>query len=129
MLFRKRKIIKFKRFPDKTRADYLKKREVARKFVLNKLAAFGPLYMFEYGRVSIKNQKTVWGSCSEKKNLNFNYRIIYLPEDLAEYIIVHELCHLKELNHSANFWNLVSITKPDYKNLRKRLRNYRIKIQ
>lgn len=73
-------------------------------------------------KISIRRQKSRWGSCSRKGNLNFNYRIVFLPERLAEYIVVHELCHLKEFNHSSKFWALVSSVVPDYRQVRKTLR-------
>lgn len=79
---------------------------------------------FEYNKITIKNQKTIWGSCSSKKNLNFNYRIIYLPDDLAKYLVVHEFCHLKHMNHSKNFWEQVEMFLPDYKILRRKLREF-----
>jgi len=99
-----------------------KQRAQARKFVEAKLDYFNRYYDFHFQRVSIRDQRTRWGSCSKDGNLNFNYRLIFLPEALADYIIVHELCHLKEFNHSANFWALVARTLPDYKELRKRMR-------
>jgi predicted metal-dependent hydrolase len=101
---------------------YKKYKEQARVFVHQKLEYFNQFYGFEYNRVSIRNQKTRWGSCSRKGNLNFNYKIIFLPEDSANYIIVHELCHLKELNHSKQFWNLVAITISNYKYIKKQLK-------
>jgi predicted metal-dependent hydrolase len=76
---------------------------------------------FEYNRITIRNQKTRWGSCSSKRNLNFNYRIVFLPQDLAVYLVVHEICHLLELNHSRKFWELVAQFLPDHKELRKKL--------
>jgi len=76
----------------------------------------------EFKRVAIRNQKSRWGSCSSQKNLNFNYRLCLLPSDIAEYIIVHELCHLQEMNHSVKFWRLVEKTIPDYKFRQKRLK-------
>ena len=107
-----------------SKKDYLKHKEEAEELVLGRLEYFSKSYNFSYNQVSIKNQKTVWGSCSKKKNLNFNYKIIFLPSKLADYIIVHELCHLKEMNHSAKFWALVSKTMPNFKEVRKELKNH-----
>lgn len=94
---------------------YLKHKEAARALVLERLAHFNQYYGFCYGRVSIKAQRRCWGSCSSLSNLNFNYRILFLPPDLQDYIVVHELCHLEELNHGPAFWALVEKTIPDYK--------------
>jgi len=91
-------------------------------FVHEKITQFNRLYQFRFHAVRIKNPKTKWGSCSRKGFLNFNYKILYLPEPLADYLIVHELCHLKELNHSSRFWALVGETIPDYRERRKKLR-------
>jgi len=110
------------------RREYKKHREQAREFVFKKIESINKIYNFSiYGdfsfkKISIKNQKTRWGSCSKNKNLNFNYKIIFLPERLAEYIIAHELCHLQEFNHSRNFWNLLSAAVPDCHQCRKDLR-------
>jgi len=68
-----------------------------------------------YGRVTIRCQHTRWGSCSAKGNLNFNALLMLTPPAVLDYIIVHELCHRKELNHSARFWVLVASAMPDYK--------------
>ena len=75
-----------------------------------------------FNKINIKNQKTRWGSCSKKGNLNFNYKIALLPQHLADYIIVHELCHLGEFNHSRSFWNLVAKVFPEYLGIRNELR-------
>ncbi|PWB39126.1 MAG: metal-dependent hydrolase [Parcubacteria group bacterium] len=91
--------------------------------VEQRLALFNRTYNFTFRRVSVRNQSTRWGSCSTRKNLNFNYRLCLLPADLADYIIVHELCHLGEMNHSQRFWKLVARTVPDYKNKVKILKN------
>lgn len=107
---------------DGSRADYLLKKEEARALILERLAYFNRFYQFNYQGVSVRNQSSRWGSCSQRKNLNFNYRLIYLPDSLRDYVIVHELCHLQEMNHSQNFWHLVAKTMPDYKELRKKLR-------
>ena len=104
------------------RADYLARREEARRLVTARLENFNKFYNFKYQAVSIRNQSTRWGSCSRKGNLNFNYRLLDLSPRVADYIVVHELCHLKEFNHSANFWTLVARTLPDYKELRKQMR-------
>jgi len=84
---------------------------------MKKVAKFNKIYGFEYNKINIKNQKTRWGSCSKKGNLNFNYKIALLPERMAEYIVVHELCHLGEFNHSRKFWNLVAKTMPEYQEI------------
>ena len=105
----------------KRKAEYLKYKDRAKIFVINKIAELNKNYGYEINRITIRNQKTRWGSCSKKGNVNFNYKIVLLPEKLAEYIIVHEICHLGEFNHSANFWNLVAQTVPDYKEKRKEL--------
>jgi len=102
--------------------DYQKQKTKALELVYKKVEKFNKVYNFKFNKVSVKNQKTRWGSCSSQKNLNFNYRIIYLPEKLVDYIIVHELCHLKEMNHSKNFWDLVKKVLPDYLSLRKMLK-------
>ncbi len=72
-------------------------------------------YAFEYIDVRVKDMHTQWGSCSSDKRLNFNYRLYFLPRHLAEYIVVHELCHLQEMNHSRAFWQLVANRLPDYR--------------
>ena len=108
--------------PLATRKDYLRYKKLAREIAQKKLEYFNQCYNFSIGRISIRNQKTRWGSCSKSGNLNFSYRIIYLPEKLCDYIIVHELCHLGEFNHSKNFWELVQKTVPEYKKIRKEVR-------
>ena len=79
-------------------------------------------YGFVYGRVSVKGQKSRWGSCSRQGNLNFNWRLLLAPPAVLDYVVIHELCHLKEMNHSARFWQLVARTCPDYATHRRWLR-------
>jgi predicted metal-dependent hydrolase len=109
--------------PRSSRREYLRLKERARSLAKRKTEELNKAYNFSYGRISIRNQKTVWGSCSRKGNLNFSYRIVHLPEIYLDYIIVHELCHLKEFNHSKDFWKLVSAAVPNFKQLRKEIRN------
>ncbi|MDD5489794.1 MAG: M48 family metallopeptidase [Candidatus Moranbacteria bacterium] len=109
--------------PKSSRREYLKYKNQALKSAKLKIKELNKAYNFEYRRISIRNQKTRWGSCSRKGNLNFNYRIVHLPEKYLDYIIVHELCHLKEFNHSKRFWDLVGEMIPDYKIIRKEFRN------
>lgn len=90
-------------------------KERARVFVHERLEVVNKEYGFLYNRVAIRDQKSRWGSCSAKGNLNFNYRIQFLPLHLADYIIAHELCHLKEFNHGKGFWELVERAVPEYK--------------
>lgn len=128
-IFEKLKDVDFKALADKKKAEgsnYKKQKEPARIIIAERIKFFNQFYNFEYKRVSIKNQKTCWGSCSRKGNLNFNYKIINLPEELRDYIIVHELCHLRELNHSKRFWEIVANTVPDYKLLRNKLKHIKI---
>ncbi len=106
----------------------IKKREQARRFVQNRIAHFNNFYNFKVNRIAIKNQTTRWGSCSSRGNLNFNYKIIYLRPALADYLIVHELCHLGELNHSKRFWALVCKTIPDYVRINKELRRTPVQV-
>lgn len=109
-------------FLSRNKNDYLKHKNQAREFISEKVERYNQYYGFKFNQINIRSQKTRWGSCSSKGNLNFNYKILFLPEKIADYIVVHELCHLKEFNHSRKFWELVAKTFPEYKELRKRLK-------
>ena len=125
---------KMKQKPQKLLAHYSAKeykehKEEARKIVAERLKYFSKLYSFyslrsSAPKLAIRNQKSRWGSCSGKGNLNFNYKIAFLPSELQDYIIVHELCHLKEMNHSQKFWDLVAEQIPDYKERRKKIQMF-----
>lgn len=86
-----------------TAGGYAKHKDAARRLAIERIEHFNHVYGFTFNRISIRNQKTRWGSCSKKGNMNFNYKIVLLPKNLADYIIVHELCHLQEFNHSRKF--------------------------
>ena len=77
---------------------------------------------FSYKKITIRSQKTRWGSCSAKGGLSFNYRLMKFRKEAIDYVIIHELCHLKEMNHSKKFWDLVEGFCPDYVNLKKELK-------
>jgi predicted metal-dependent hydrolase len=79
-----------------------------------RLALHNRVYQFRYGRVSVKAQKTRWGSCSKQGNLNFNWRLLLAPIAVLDYVVVHELCHLREMNHGSKFWQLVALGCPEY---------------
>jgi len=112
----------------KRRRFTIKKKEQARRFILNRINYFNSFYGFKINRVAIKNTKSRWGSCSSKKNLNFNYKIIYLKPELADYLIVHELCHLGQFNHSKKFWALVAKTIKNYAKINKELKKTQVKL-
>ncbi len=102
--------------------DYLLKKEDTRNLIEERIKYLN-VYNFKFKTIAIKNQKTRWGSCSRLGNLNFNYKLIYLPQKLVDYVVLHELCHLKEMNHSSRFWELIERVIPDYKLVRKQLKN------
>lgn len=108
------------------KAEYLERKEQARALVHARLAHWSNVHPFEYGQVRIKNHRNAWGSCSSKKNLNFNWRILKLSPELTDYVIVHELCHTVHLNHSPQFWELVGRLLPNHHLLRAQLRKYSV---
>jgi len=120
-VFQKIQIMKPKK---DARHEYIFYKEHARKYIAERAGHFAQVYGFAFKKIAIRNQQTRWGSCSRDGNLNFNYRLVFLPEEMAEYIIAHELCHLKEMNHSKRFWLLVGELVPEYKDIKKRLKKY-----
>lgn len=93
-----------------SRIHYLKYKEKARDLCEKKSKFWAKKMKVNYNKISIKSLKTKWGSCSSKKNLNFNYKILFLSEKDKNYLIVHELSHLVHMNHSSDFWDLVCKT-------------------
>jgi len=103
--------------------DYRQWKGKAGDLVNRRLEFFNTIYQLKWKKVTIRNQHTRWGSCSRKGNLNFNYRLVLLPPHLADYVVVHELCHLLEFNHSPNFWQMIARALPDYAACRRELKN------
>ena len=95
----------------------------ALKYIPERVAFYAPKVGVDYGRITIRNQKTRWGSCSSKGNLNFNCLLMLTPPEVIDYVVVHELCHRKEMNHSKQFWSEVEKILPDYKKQEKWLKN------
>lgn len=110
-----------------SKKEFEEKKAEALALVTKKVIEYNKHYKFVYKNITIRNQKTRWGSCSAKGNLNFNYKIALIPESLADYIVVHELCHLGQFNHSRAFWDLVAETIPNYRELRAELRRIGIR--
>ena len=77
-----------------------------------------------YDRITIRDQKTRWGSCSARGTLSFNWRLMLAPPAILDYVVVHELCHLTHMNHSAAFWQAVESVYPDYRNARRWLKEH-----
>jgi predicted metal-dependent hydrolase len=101
-------------------------RHHAKLYLKKRAAELANRYGFSVNRISVRDQKTRWGSCSAKKNLNFNFRLLKYRKEIIDYVIVHELCHLKEMNHSKKFWLLVESYLPNYKNLRRELKGHNL---
>ncbi|GAA0793923.1 M48 family metallopeptidase [Faecalicatena orotica] len=97
--------------------------KIARDIFTQKTAYYASILNVTYGRITIREQKTRWGSCSSEGNLNFNWRLIFAPEEVLDYIVVHELAHRREMNHSQAFYAIVKSILPDYKKSQKWLRD------
>jgi hypothetical protein len=104
-------------------------REKRKSYIQSRLAHFNEHYGFSWNRITVKNMKTRLGSCSSLKNLNFASKLFSYPPEVIDYVIVHELCHLKEMNHSKRFYALVAETIPDWKERRKRIENREWRIE
>lgn len=102
---------------------------IARKTISEKLAYYSNIIGVKFNDVRIKEQKTRWGSCSKRGNLNFNWKIIMAPSWVMDYVIIHELCHLRFLDHSKKFWDLVEGHMPQYKEARQWLKENGSKLR
>lgn len=119
MYFKAEEIKKQKKEPALTNADIGKLCQKALSVIPDKVKYYAEIMGVTYGRITIRNQKTRWGSCSSKGNLNFNCLLMLMPDKVLDYVVVHELCHLKQMNHSKKFWKEVERYMPDYKNYKK----------
>ena len=90
-------------------------RERAKSVLAQRTADFARQVGVTYGRITVRDQKTRWGSCSQTGNLNFNFRLILAPPEVLDYVVVHELCHRRQMNHFAQFWQEVARVLPDYR--------------
>lgn len=106
---------------------YQAHKEAARQLVHAHLAEWNQHYQLPLRKVFIKNSRSRWGSCSALGNLNFNYRLVFLPPRLQRYVVVHELCHLRHFNHGPEFWALVAQVVPDYEQCRREIRRVQLR--
>ncbi len=110
--------------PKLTQEEIRRLAEQALRVIPERAARYAPLIGVRYGRITIRCQKTRWGSCSSKGNLNFNCLLMLAPEGAVDSVVVHELCHLKEMNHSPKFYAEVLRVFPEYRKWQKWLKDH-----
>ena len=103
------------KFKPLSETEISKLKEKAQEYIPERVEYFAKIIGVTYGKITVRCQKTRWGSCNSKGNLNFNCLLMLTPSSVIDYVIVHELCHRLEMNHSARFWNSVGRIMPDYK--------------
>lgn len=101
-------------------------RKQAKAYLPGRLAELAAQHGFSYNQVRIKHNASNWGSCSVKKNINLNLNLMRLPAELQDYVMLHELCHLKYMNHGKEFHALLESVCPNHKTLRTKLREYKL---
>ncbi|MCR5153364.1 MAG: DUF45 domain-containing protein [Lachnospiraceae bacterium] len=106
-----------------TEAEIKELRKRAKEILTQKTEAYAKIIGVTYGKISVRIQETRWGSCSSKGNLNYNLLLMLTPTEVQDYVVVHELCHRKQMNHSVRFWKEVENILPDYKVRRKWLKD------
>ena len=99
-------------------------RKVARKILCRRIGELAQLHNFVYNRVSIRKQKTRWGSCSSKNNINLNANLLHLPSELMDYVLLHELVHTRVKDHSKDFWDELNTIVPNARQVDRRLKDY-----
>jgi predicted metal-dependent hydrolase len=100
---------------DPRRVSEAEARVAVRELVRMLVEEEAPELDVEYERIQIRDQRTRWGSCSTRGTLSFNWRLVLAPFEVLDYVVVHELCHLREPNHSRRFWRLVESRRPDWR--------------
>ncbi len=116
---RKKKLSEVRRITDIELNELV---DQAKRVIPERVKYYASLVGVDYGRITIRNQRTRWGSCSSKGNLNFNVALMRVPLEVLDYVVVHELCHRIEMNHSKRFWDNVERVLPEYKIYRKWLK-------
>lgn len=130
---RVRRAVRRRKTSKSSQAHYMEHKETTRALVAARLPAIIAGYAAigidfkPIGRIAIRNTRSRWGSCSSKGNLNFSYRLSLLPAHLSDYVIIHEVCHLREFNHSSRFWDLVALTAPDFDKHREELKKHSLR--
>ncbi len=109
-----------------TVSEFARHKARAKKLIVERVKHLARAHGFSYRRISIKNHSSKWGSCSKAGNLNFNYRLWFLPPELVDYVVAHELCHLRHLNHSQSFWQEVRSILPEYLAWRRAIKRYHL---
>lgn len=99
-------------------------KRTAREYILPRTQEIASVMSLKFNKITLKQQKSRWGSCSSQGNLNFNWRLVHYPPAIIDYVIIHELAHLEHMNHSPRFWNLVQKYDPAYKSHRRWLKNH-----
>lgn len=99
-------------------------RKAAKAYIPNRVAYFHRFTGGDYTSITIRNQKSRWGSCSSRGTLSFNCRLMLAPPEILDYVVVHELCHLRYMNHSKDFWLMVESVLPDYRNAKRYLKEH-----
>lgn len=103
--------------------------QAAKEYIPKRAAYYNQFTGGEYTRITIREQKTRWGSCSSRGTLSFNWKLMLAPPAVLDYVVVHELCHLKHMDHSREFWAAVEEVLPDYKEKRKWLKEHGSELQ
>ena len=102
-------------------------RKISKEYFMERVQFFSDQFGFKYKTVKIRGQKTRWGSCSSNGNLSFNFKLLQFKKEIIDYVIIHELCHTKQMNHSPKFWKLVEQYCPDYKTIKHELKNLNLR--
>ena len=113
---------KAEKYPEPTEEEQASLRLMARKILPSKLEYYSKIMGLKYGRITITGAKTRFGSCSSKGNISFSFRLMRYPEAAIDYVVVHELAHIREMNHSKKFYQIIEAVLPDYKERRKLLK-------